>query len=67
MMSSSLMGAWPGCHPAPEHDFDNREAAKASADSNELKAAMKGAGVIGAPMSGLRATPDFTNSDGERL
>jgi hypothetical protein len=31
------------------HDFDNLEAAKAFANSNELKAAMKGAGVIGAP------------------
>jgi hypothetical protein len=31
------------------HDFSNLEAAKAFAGSNELKAAMKGAGVIGAP------------------
>jgi hypothetical protein len=31
------------------HDFDNLEAAKAFSSSNELKAAMKGAGVIGAP------------------
>ena len=31
------------------HDFNNLEAAKAFANSTELKAAMKGAGVIGAP------------------
>jgi len=31
------------------HDFDNVEAAKAFASSNELKAAMMGAGVVGAP------------------
>ena len=31
------------------HDFDNFEAAKAFANFNELKAAMKGAGVVGAP------------------
>jgi quinol monooxygenase YgiN len=31
------------------HDFDNIEAAKAFAASSELKAAMKGAGVVGAP------------------
>ena len=31
------------------HDFDNLEAAKAFAGSNELKVTMKGAGVIGAP------------------
>jgi hypothetical protein len=31
------------------HDFDNLEAAKAFAGSNELKSAMKGAGVVGAP------------------
>jgi hypothetical protein len=29
------------------HDFNNLEAAKAFANSTELKAAMKGAGVIG--------------------
>jgi hypothetical protein len=31
------------------HDFNSLEAAKAFADSAELKTAMKGAGVIGAP------------------
>jgi hypothetical protein len=31
------------------HDFNNLEAAKAFMASAELKAAMKGAGVIGAP------------------
>jgi len=31
------------------HDFTNLEAAKAFANSAELKSAMKGAGVIGAP------------------
>ena len=31
------------------HDFDSVEAARAFAGSDELKAAMKGAGVIGAP------------------
>jgi len=31
------------------HDFDSLEAAKAFANSNELKSAMKDAGVIGAP------------------
>jgi hypothetical protein len=31
------------------HDFSNLEAAKAFAGSAELKAAMKGAGVMGAP------------------
>ena len=31
------------------HDFNNLEAARAFAHSSELKAAMKGAGVIGAP------------------
>jgi hypothetical protein len=31
------------------HDFDTVEAAKAFASSNELKAAMKDAGVAGAP------------------
>ena len=31
------------------HDFNSREAAKAFANSAELKTAMKGAGVIGAP------------------
>jgi len=31
------------------HDFDNLDSAKAFVGSNELKAAMKGAGVIGAP------------------
>lgn len=31
------------------HDFDNVEVAKAFAGSNELKAAMNGAGVLGAP------------------
>jgi len=31
------------------HDFDNLEAARAFASSNDLKAAMKSAGVIGAP------------------
>jgi hypothetical protein len=31
------------------HDFDNVEAAKAFAGSSELKAAMKGAGVVGVP------------------
>jgi len=31
------------------HDFDSLESAKAFAGSNELKAAMKGAGVLGAP------------------
>lgn len=31
------------------HDFDNLDAAKAFANSDELKAAMQGAGVIGAP------------------
>jgi hypothetical protein len=31
------------------HDFDNVEAAKAFASSSELKAAMKGAGVVGMP------------------
>ena len=32
------------------HDFDNIEAAKAFGNSNELKAAMKDAGVMVAPM-----------------
>lgn len=31
------------------HDFNNLEVAKAFANSSELKAAMKGAGVVGAP------------------
>ena len=31
------------------HDFNNLEAARAFANSSELKAAMRGAGVIGAP------------------
>jgi hypothetical protein len=31
------------------HDFNNLEAAKSFTNSSELKAAMKGAGVIGAP------------------
>jgi hypothetical protein len=31
------------------HDFNNLEAAKAFATSAELKAAMKGAGVVGTP------------------
>jgi hypothetical protein len=31
------------------HDFDNIEVAKAFASSSELRAAMKGAGVVGAP------------------
>jgi len=31
------------------HDFDNLEAAKAFANSTELKTAMKGAGVFAAP------------------
>jgi len=31
------------------HDFDDLESAKAFAGSNELKSAMKGAGVVGAP------------------
>ena len=31
------------------HDFDNLEAAKAFANSSELKAVMKDAGVIGVP------------------
>ena len=31
------------------HDFNNLEAAKAFANSTELKTAMKDAGVIGAP------------------
>jgi len=31
------------------HDFDDIGAAKAFAGSSELKAAMKGAGVVGAP------------------
>jgi hypothetical protein len=31
------------------HDFDSLETAKAFAGSAELKAAMKGAGVVGAP------------------
>ena len=31
------------------HDFDNLEAAKAFANSGELKAVMKDAGVIGVP------------------
>jgi heme-degrading monooxygenase HmoA len=32
------------------HDFDSLDAAKAFANSNELKAAMTGAGVMGVPM-----------------
>ena len=31
------------------HDFNNLELAKAFANSTQLKSAMKGAGVIGAP------------------
>ena len=39
------------------HDFDNLEAAKAFANSNELKTAMKDAGVIGAPVVWFGRTP----------
>ena len=39
------------------HDFNNLEAAKAFANSNELKAAMKDAGVIGAPAVWFGRTP----------
>ena len=31
------------------HDFNNLDAARAFADSHELREAMKGAGVVGAP------------------
>ena len=39
------------------HDFNNLEAAKAFANSNELKTAMKDAGVIGAPVVWFGRTP----------
>jgi len=39
------------------HDFNNLEAAKAFANSPELKAAMQGAGVIGVPMVWFARAP----------
>jgi hypothetical protein len=47
------MGKYPFLQPFGDsdvwHDFDNIEVAKAFANSRELRAAMKGAGVVGTP------------------